>query len=936
MIPWEILRSQLGEERVITNPTLCRAMASDASFYHLIPQAVVYPRSESDIQALFQFSQTEQIPLTFRAAGTSLSGQAISEGILVGLARDWRSFEVLNAGEQVSFQPGVVAGHLNAALKPCGRKIGPDPASINACMMGGVLANNASGMCCGVAQNAYHTLASLRFILPSGHLLDTSDPDAEQLFEAELPELAKELRLMRQEIHEHPALLQLIRQKYRQKNTMGYSLNAFVDFETPLEILSHLLIGSEGTLAFISKAVLNTVADARLKMTGLLVFQDIQSACYAIPSLSTLGAQAIELMDRASLRAIELQTELEWIQALPEAAAALLVEFQAHEETSLHSLQAQLEDLLKSWPLLAATEFTRDQKKQAELWKIRKGLFPSVGAVRAQGTTVIIEDFAVSLEVLAEAVTELQELFQRYAYQEAIIFGHAKDGNLHFVITQSFNQPDQIQRYHDFMADLVAMIVSKFQGALKAEHGTGRNMAPFVETEWGPEAYALFKRLKKLIDPMGFLNPGVILNDDSQAHVQNLKTLPVIEAVVDQCIECGFCEKQCPSRNLSLTPRQRIVLRREMQRLKHDPAQAGLLKVLQEDYPYYALDTCATDGLCALACPVKIDTGLLVKQLRSESCSDFKQAMALRMAKQFPLLEKSLRLGLQWGKWGHHTLGTHRINQLKKLFLDALFDLPDWPPEWPEPKPWQPLAVSNLSADAVYFSSCITRNLGYEAENPLPEVLHRLCKKAGIKLADIPMGHCCGLPFGSKGLHEAGNYLRNQSIDMLWQHSDFGRLPVLVDNSPCTWQLLSQPEGLNPENQSRIQKLRIIDSIVFALEFLLPNLKLQPIHAKAWVHPVCSVQKMGIEDQLLSLVSACVTQAEIPQAAGCCGFAGDRGYWVPELTQSALKDEASALELQSSADFYCSSSRTCELGLERATQKAWHSYLYLLDRVSEA
>ncbi len=558
----------IGRERVLTRPIERVAYASDASFYRLIPQAVVLAKGVGEVQGLFQFSRTHRVPMTFRAAGTSLSGQAVTDGILVEVARHWRQVRVEDGGKRVRVQPGVIGGHVNQALKAFRAKMGPDPASINTCMMGGILANNSSGMCCGVTQNAYHTLDSITFVLPSGTVIDTADPDADESFRQREPVLCRGLLDLKREIEANPLLTERIRAKYRMKNTTGYSLNAFVDFERPVDIFRNLLIGSEGTLAFIAEAVLNTVPDLPVKYTGLLLFPTVHAACAAIAPLRDADAKALELMDRASLRSVEDQPGIPPnIKGLPAEAAGLLAEFQAAEEADRTTLEKLARDAVGGLQLLEPGRFTHDAGEQALLWKIRQGLYPSVGAARRRGTTVIIEDVVFPIPSLADATVELIRTAARHAYEEAIVFGHAKDGNLHLTITQSYNTQAEVDRYARFMDDMVRLVVTQYGGALKGEHGTGRNIAPFVETEWGPEAYAIMKRLKKLVDPDGMLNPGVILNPDPKAHLADLKSLPGIEDEVDKCIECGYCESKCPSQELTLTPRQRIVVRREMVRL---------------------------------------------------------------------------------------------------------------------------------------------------------------------------------------------------------------------------------------------------------------------------------------------------------------------------------------------------------------------------------
>ncbi|MDX1389470.1 MAG: FAD-binding oxidoreductase, partial [Acidobacteriota bacterium] len=293
------LRAELSRavepERVLTRAIDRLAFANDASVYRLVPKAVVRPRTIDEIRRLFRLSREHRLPLVFRAAGSSLSGQAITDGILLDISRDWKKIEVLDGGRRVRVQPGVIGGMVNRHLVRHGTKIGPDPASINTCMMGGILANNSSGMCCGVVDNAYHTLESITFVLADGTVVDSSRSDADDRLRAGSPALTKGLLEIAERIRTDDALIERIRSKYRRKNTTGYSINAFTDFSRPVDILSHLMIGSEGTLGFIAEAVLRTIPDDPVKYTGLLFFEDVPRACAAIAPLKDSGARALEL-----------------------------------------------------------------------------------------------------------------------------------------------------------------------------------------------------------------------------------------------------------------------------------------------------------------------------------------------------------------------------------------------------------------------------------------------------------------------------------------------------------------------------------------------------------------------------------------------------------------------------------------------------------------
>ncbi len=930
----------LGSGQILDRPIDRVAFAADASVYRLVPRAVVFPATVPEVQGLFRFSRESGVPMTFRAAGTSLSGQAISDGILAEVARHWRRIEVLDGGARVRVQPGIVGAHVNAALRSSRAKMGPDPASINTCTVGGILANNASGMCCGVVQNAYHTLESLTFVLPSGTVVDTALLGADARFRELEPALAQGLLDLKAEIEADPQLSARIRAKYRTKNTTGYSLNAFLDFATPVEIFRNLLVGSEGTLAFIAEAVLRTVPDLPVKVTGLLLFPGLREACAAIGPLKEAGAAALELLDRASLRSVQDQPGIPaGIRDLPEGAAALLTEFHGAGEAVRRELEARALGVCAGLDLLEPAAFTHDAAEQARLWKVRQGTFPSVGSVRARGTAVIIEDVAFPVERLADAALDLTDLFRKHGYHDAILFGHAKDGNLHFVITQSFGSPEAVDQYRRFIDDVVRLVVERHHGALKAEHGTGRNMAPFVEAEWGPEALSIMKRLKALVDPQGLLNPGVILNPDPLAHLAHLKAMPPVEEEVDKCIECGFCEPKCPSRELTLSPRQRIVVRREITRLALTGEDPELRRSLEEAFAYMGVDTCAADGLCATACPVSIDTGALIKRLRRTAHSPRAQAVALKVARHLGAAEPLVRLGLRSGHLLQSLFGPGAMVAVTRLIRAAAGTAThQWSAEMPRAAKALP-ETRREGAKAIYFPACISRMMGHLPGEPtamsLPEVLVTLGERAGFPLhiAEDPKGACCGVPFSSKGFIDAHRHAVNDAIARFWRWSDQGELPVVVDTSPCTFGLKTCRPYLTEENRARFDKLTILDAVAFAHDTLLPRLPIRRRLGPVVLHPVCSLTKMDLTPKLQAVAEACAEQVVIPRDAGCCGFAGDRGFLHPELTASATRREALEVKAGTFAGHY-SSSRTCEIGVTRATGNVYRSFLYLLEEAT--
>jgi D-lactate dehydrogenase len=667
----------------------------------------------------------------------------------------------------------------------------------------------------------------------------------------------------------------------------------------------------------------------------------MHAACAAIVPLRDSGAKALELLDRASLRSVETQPGVpSSIRTLPGGAAALLVEYQAENESERKGLEELAAAAVAPLALLEPARFTHDATEQALLWKVRQGTFPSVGAARKSGTTVLIEDVAFPIEHLADAAVDLTSLFVKHGYPEAIIFGHAKDGNLHFVITQSFNDQAALDKYSTFIDEVVELVVKKYDGALKAEHGTGRNMAPFVETEWGPEAYAVMKRLKALCDPDGILNPGVILNADPRCHLKDVKPMPTVEEEVDKCIECGYCEPKCPSRELTLTPRQRIVLRREMTRLEAEGTNAPLLAALEAEFPYAAVDTCAVDGLCATACPVSIDTGQLTKRLRKARHSERARKVALALARRFATVEPLLRTGLRAGHLVQSLFGAGAMAGVTRAMRAVVGKpFPQWSAEMPRAAKAARPVTTKAGAVAVYFPACISRTMGAlpgePSESSLMEAFVEIGKRAGtpVFIPEDVEGVCCGVPFSSKGYTEANAFAANRAIERFWAWSDEGRLPIVVDTSPCTYGVKGSRPNLTPENQARFDRLTILDGVAFTHDALLPKLTARRKAGSVALHPVCSLTKMNLGAKLEGIARFCSDDVTVPLSAGCCAFAGDRGFLHPELTASATKHEAAEVKAKGCEE-HLSSSRTCEIGMTRATGEIYRSYVFLLEKVT--
>ena len=927
------LAATLGAERLATRALDLVRYASDASPYRSIPRAVAIPRDIEDVVKLFALARRTCTPLVFRAGGTSLNGQSQTDGILVDVRRDWQRVSIDAGGSRARTQPGAVLGHVNRLLARHGRRLGPDPASTDIACVGGVIANNSGGMRCGVHADAYRTVRSLTLVLANGSVIDTAAEDAETRFAAAAPELALGLEQIRDELRADPELCERIARKFQIKNTTGYRLCAFLDADTPLEIFRRLIVGSEGTLAFIAEAVLDSVPLGRHTTIALALFDDIDAAVDAVGPLVAAGASATELMVAPTLIAAAWNmpgTPERW-KELPPLSAALLVEFRAEQAADLDAPERTAMEILGSRELLDPSRFTREPEEIEMLWRVREGMQGLLAAIRGPGVQMIIEDVCVPPARVAQAAKDLQALLGKHGFLPGVA-GHASAGNLHFLLTPNFGEQADLNRYEAFMRELVDLIVDEYDGSLKAEHGTGINMAPYVEREWGAKATGMMWRVKQLADPGGILGPGIVLNRDPGAHLRNLKSTPEIEETATKCIECGFCEPVCPSRDVTTTPRQRIVVRREMAR---QPAGSPVLGALLEQYEYDGIQTCAADGICSLACPVGIDTGKLITGLRACEHGERGERVALALARHWSAVERSARAGLQMGLASAGAPMRAATGLARGALSNDL--VPAWGKAMPGPAKARPPTTTRVGADAVYFPACVNRIFGNPRENAeqptLPEALVAVSARAGrpVWIPDDVAGHCCATPWASKGYRRGHEHMARSIAAAVVRWTRDGELPLVVDATSCTYGLLSGVGAqLEDATRGRFEQVRVIDSIAWVHDSLLPALHVERKVASVAVYPPCSATHLGLQDKLQAIAEALADEVVLPIGATCCGTAGDRGLLHPELPAAALRAVAEQLDDRALSACLCSN-RTCEIGLQQVTGRPYGSFVLLLD-----
>ncbi len=915
--------------RLHLDPVRVRVFSLDASIYQPRARAVVDLESEGELLAVLAALREHGGGVTFRGAGTSLNGQVTGEDVVARIRGPlWRSHAVLEDGGSIRLGCGLTGSEADAALAPYGRRIGPDPASASTATIGGMVANNAAGMCCTVDQNTFATMRHMRLILADGTLLDTEDPDSVAAFRVSHAHVLKRLSELRRAVMDDPALTERIRRKYSIKNTTGYSVNALTEFDDPVDILTHLMIGSEGTLGFVSSVTLDTVPVYPLRATALMIFPDLGAAARAVMALREgCPVQAAELLDRTSIRAVEsLPLAPPVLRELDGEACAVLMETRAADSETLSRNTEAILSALSGIEQVIPPRFTTDAVECERLWSVRRGLFSAVTSFRAADEFVITEDINIPVERLAEGCIAFQRLFARHGY-EAGIMGHAFHGNFHFTLPTRISDPKELNRLHRFLDDLATLITRDFDGSLKAEHGTGRSIAPYVRQEWGDTVHAIMREIKSLLDPHGVLNPGVMFNEDPDEHLRGLKLPLTSHPGIDMCVDCGFCEPVCPSRHIAFTPRQRIAAWREITRLEQTGAREEA-KTWREAFTELGESTCATDGLCTTRCPLAIDVASFIRDLRHAGGTPGTRMAAGAVSANFAAATTLVRGVLGAADLAHLALGPEKMEAASRILARMSGGrLPLWTRNLPRaagslPKSKPAKAKGDV---VVYLPSCAVRTMGDTREDrlePLPEVTVRLLERAGltVRIPENVNNLCCGKAFETKGLYDQARSKVRELQLALREASDNGRHPILCDTSPCLARMKKEIPGL-----------ALYEPIEFARAFLLPRLKLAPVDRSIALHPTCSTRLMGLTEAFADLARHLAREVVLPQGILCCGFSGDKGFHRPDLNASALATLAGQV---AGCDAGYSTSRTCEIGLSRHGNIPYRSILYLLDECS--
>lgn len=930
------VREFLPWSQTHTGEAPARILSVDAGPFEPKASAVIDITSLDELKKLLSCAASCGVSLTFRGSGTSLSGQSVAEDVAVRFRGPaWHGIDVLENGRLVRARCGVTGGEINAALAPYGRFISSDPSSIASATIGGMTANNAAGLGCTVANNIWHSLRGMAFVLADGTFADTSDPASLAAFRISHASLLEELRALRGQLLASAENAQKVRRKFRIRNTCGYALNAFADFEDPVDILTHLLVGSEGTLGFLYSVTLETVPLLPARGTAMMLYSSMQDAMNAVLAVrSCRGLYAGEFLDDISLRGLaELPGFPQEFRPLGESSddCALLVETRAQDEAALAENIRELQVLLEGFHPRATLGFVTGHEECERLWDIRRALFPAMAGTRQPSEYAYVEDYCVPPERLPEAGHGLVEILQDLGFQRCGVNGHALHGNLHCTVPLRLSEPAEVERLGLFIERAAALILS-LDGSLKAEHGTGRAVASFVRREWGDELYALMRQVKRLLDPAGILNRGCLLNDSPRCHLEGLKFVGAVGQGIDLCVDCGFCESVCPSAKTALSPRQRIYALRAVAALE----RAGETARAEEWKRFFrtaGLDLCATDGLCSTRCPLGIDVAGFMRHLRHEALGGGEKKAASFAARHIAPVSRALSFGLNAASGAHRLMG-HALAEksgrvTKKLTGLTLPDLVEAGLCGAEPVPASP-RLSGLREKVVYFPSCAVRSMGYAGDSgrraePLMDVALRLLEKAGFEPV-IPRDVeklCCGKAFETKGMKEQADECAAALDAALLEASEGGRWRVMCDTSPCLARMRKTLDG----------RLALYEPVEFTFRFLTERLRFRQKYGRIAVHATCSTRALGLTDELLAVAGRCSRDVVLPEGIYCCGFAGDRGFSHPELNAAAL---AGLRPLVKDCEAAFSTSRTCEVGLSLHGGLPYRSILYLIDECSES
>jgi len=882
----------LGKNKVLSDFPSITAYAIDASIYKVAPQAIAVIESRNDLEKVLHYAKQHQVPLTARSGGTNLTGNAVGEGIILEFSRLNQILQINDQARWARVQPGMVFAELNKRLAKRGWMFAPDPSSGDMCKLGGMLGNNAAGPHTLKYGATRDNVMEMEVLLANGNWITAKeyrldDPHlqkilAENLFLKDLIELVRRNS-------------DLIRSKRPQvsKNSSGYNLFSLADgLARGVFPLHHLLIGSEGTLGLVMEAKINLVPKPAEIATALVYFNQLSEVGDAVNALLPLAPSALEMMDANSLDLVGRERF-----GIPkQAAAMLLAEFDESPRSKMEEVRRAMARYQLSAPMTEAF----DPENQAELWRVRKAMYPTLYRYDAKKKPVnFADDVVVAADRIPELIAYLDRLFAEKGVAVAI-YGHIGNGNAHINPLLNVNDPADFEKMVALSHEIHRTVIERFGGSLCGEHGDGRVRAEFVKALYGPELYTLFRRVKTLFDPEHLLNPGVKISETPFTEKIDFERLS------KQCATCGKCNSVCPVYD---------VVGEES-----NAARGWFHIVTATDYTYEKsariVEACLNCKSCRSVCPAGIDVSELILKKR-EAHPNRVAGIAFALQEKRSLFEPMLKLAAWTQPLWDHRVGRLLIEYLTLPFLKGLAPTARIPSDMKLPRLAKRhlreryAALTESKQQVAYFHGCAANYFDDGVGDAVIEVL----KKNGIEVA-LPPQRCSGTPIQTYGWIDRVRENARFNIASLESFET-----VITGCASCTFMLKDYVSILPPEEGDGAKRLAA--KVVHISEFLANTLPVKALPSqgkarkKVTYHSSCHLRAAGVSKPPRDLLrrDPNFEFVEMADADRCAGGAGTFCIKNPKQSAAIFERKRRGIE-ESGADVVATSCPACMIQLQ--------------------
>jgi len=911
-LPHRIKKDLEAEIRgdVVIDDAVRHVYATAACIYRILPLAVARPRDADDVAAVVRYAAENSIPITPRGGGSGVAGHSVGSGIILDVVPYMRS--ILDEGDDwIDVEPGIVLDKLNAHLAPRGMRFAPDPSSSPYCTLGGMIANNSSGARRLKFGSIRNHIAGLELVTASSY------PDAGQVVntDSDEPWVTGIKERLKRIISVNREIIDTYKPKVT-KNSSGYELWDVFGPDGNIDI-ARAIVGSEGTFGIVTRARLKILPIAPHKGVVMIALPDLEYATAAVPSLRETGPSAIEILDDSFLEILRnYQPDMSALLP-PRGHCLLLVEHEAENEDELRAGTEATERAARKAGA-SSVESALDRDGVERLWYIRKAGSPIISSMPGPKRPVrFVEDMVVPPERFADFVSKFTGILRKYDCVAPVI-GHAGDGNVHVNPILDLTDP-AAGRTLKRVADEVYGLVNDFDGSLSGEHGDGRLRAPYLRDHFGP-VYGVFEEIKRLFDPKGVLNPGVILGDGDITDYMRPVPLyidvgggldrPGLQESLDRCHGCGLCRSVCPIYEVTgldeYSPRGRVALSRSLAR-----GEIGKLPAQRDPTLRRLLETCIGCARCDAGCPTGVGAPAVISNTKACFAPPARIGLADTMLanprRWMPAIARSGAVGQMLQRLARPATATEPV--ARALGLN---------PGRPAPIIGSPslktltkqFNLSNSIYDVIYFPGCYATFVDPE-ETGIATI--RVLEAVGMKVF-VASFACCGLPMSAAGDHDGGREALAAVIEAI---ESARNVPIVTSCPSCAMMLKGGAFGIEPLPGQQQIASRVVGIEAFLLENLKPDqMKPLKITLKAAHHVSCHQLHLGDGEsarELLGLVPGLELDL-LPNA--CCGMGGTFGlrYRNREFAGEMGKTVLDALK-SSDSQVALSSCGSCRIAL---------------------